>query len=128
MAGLTANAPLITGLARDLVGCAGVVIVVTNPVDILIRLFATTVGEAARVYGIGSSTDSARYRIALAARHQVPPSAVRSWVIGEHGDGAVICASTTTVNGCRADVPLTFVRSQLSYRTRQINAGIGRTR
>ncbi|MEK8146312.1 hypothetical protein NKH18_48845 [Streptomyces sp. M10(2022)] len=101
---------------------------VTNPVDVLARLFATTAGEAAQVYGIGSSTDSARYRIALATHHRVPPSAVHGWVIGEHGDGAVICASTTTVNGSRADVPLTYVRAQLADRPRQITAGIGRTR
>ncbi|MFD3563452.1 NAD(P)-binding domain-containing protein [Streptomyces sp. NPDC058686] len=128
MAGLAANAPLITGLARDLASYTGIVIVVTNPVDVLTRLFATTVGKAAQVYGIGSSTDSARYRIALAAHHRVPPSVVHGWVIGEHGDGAVICASTTTVNGSRAEVPLTYVRAQLADRPRQINAGIGRTR
>ncbi|MFF7098269.1 NAD(P)-binding domain-containing protein [Streptomyces rubradiris] len=128
MAGLTANAPLIADLARELAGYTGVVIVVTNPVDVLTRLFATTMGEPTRVYGIGSSTDSARYRIALAAHHCVAPSTVRGWVIGEHGDGAVICASTATVSGRRAEVPLPYVRAQLAARPRQINAGIGRTR
>ncbi|MFG2683863.1 ATP-binding protein [Streptomyces sp. NPDC048392] len=65
------------------------------------------VGPAARVYGIGSSTDSARYRLALAAHHQVPATAVRGWVV---------------------DVPSEYVRAQLSARPRRINAGIGRTR
>ncbi|MFD7013986.1 NAD(P)-binding domain-containing protein [Streptomyces sp. NPDC059928] len=128
MAGLTANTPLITSVARDLAGYRGVVIVVTNPVDVLARVFATTAGENTRVYGIGSSTDSARYRLALATHHRVPPGAVRGWVIGEHGDSAVICASTTTVNGRPTEVPLDYVRAQLSARPRQINAGIGRTR
>lgn len=128
MAGLAANAPLIRSLAQEVAGFGGHVIVVTNPVDVLARVFATTVGPAARVYGIGSSTDSARYRLALAAHHRVPPAAVRGWVIGEHGDGAVICASTTTVNGRTAEVPSEDVRAQLAARPRQINAGIGRTR
>ncbi|MET7437288.1 lactate/malate family dehydrogenase [Streptomyces sp. NPDC004082] len=128
MAGLTANAPLIRSLAQELAGYRGQVIVVTNPVDVLARVFATTVGPAARVYGIGSSTDSARYRLALATYCRVPVGAVRGLVIGEHGDHAVICASTTTVNGCSIKVPLDYVRAQMSARPRQINAGIGRTR
>lgn len=128
MSGLAANTPLIANLARGFAGYRGIVIVVTNPVDVLTRLFATTVGLNTRVYGIGSSTDSARYRLALSAHHLVPPGAVRGWVIGEHGDGAVICASTTTVNGRPAEVPLEYVRAQLAARPRQINAGIGRTR
>jgi L-lactate dehydrogenase len=128
MAGLAANAPLIRSLAEQLSGYRGQVIVVTNPVDVLTRVFATTVGTAARVYGIGSSTDSARYRLALATHFRVPVSAVRGLVIGEHGDRAVICASTTTVNGRPAKVPLEYVRAQLSARPRQINVGIGRTR
>ncbi|WP_329155907.1 lactate dehydrogenase (plasmid) [Streptomyces sp. NBC_01456] len=128
MAGLAANAPLISSLAEELAGYPGHVIVVTNPVDVLTRVFATAVGRAARVYGIGSSTDSARYRLALALHHRVPAAAVRGWVIGEHGDGAVICASTTTVNGRAADVPLEYVRAQMSAWPRRINAGIGRTR
>ncbi|MDX3024974.1 lactate/malate family dehydrogenase [Streptomyces acidiscabies] len=128
MAGLAANAPLISGLARELAGYTGIVIVVTNPVDVLARVFATAVGERARVYGIGSSTDSARYRLALATHHRVPPSAVRGWVIGEHGDAAVICASSTTVNGRSVEVPLEYVRSQLAARPLRINQGIGRTR
>ncbi|WP_371792917.1 lactate dehydrogenase [Streptomyces sp. NBC_01471] len=126
MAGLAANAPLIRSLAQKVAGYGGHVIVVTNPVDVLARVFATAVGPAARVYGIGSGTDSARYRIALAAHHRVPPGTVRGWVIGEHGDGAVICASTTTVNGRAVEVPSEW--AQLSARPRQINAGIGRTR
>ncbi|MEU8966115.1 NAD(P)-binding domain-containing protein [Streptomyces sp. NPDC048491] len=128
MAGLAANAPLITNLARDLAGYRGIVIVVTNPVDVLTRVFAATTGQNTRVYGIGSSTDSARYRLALATHHRVAPGAVRGWVIGEYGDSAVVCASSTTVNGRRVEVPLEYVRAQLSARPRQINAGIGRTR
>ncbi|MFE5596233.1 lactate dehydrogenase [Streptomyces sp. NPDC056549] len=128
MAGLTANAPLIRSLAQELAGFGGHVIVVTNPVDVLARVFAATAGSAGRVYGIGSSTDSARYRLALATHYRVPVGAVSGLVIGEHGDRAVICASTTTVNGRPVKVPLEYVRAQLSARPRQINAGIGRTR
>jgi L-lactate dehydrogenase len=119
MAGQTANAPLIRSLAHEVAGFGGRVIVVTNPVDVLARVFVTTVGPAARVYGIGSSTDSARYRLALAAHHRVLAAAIRGWVI---------CASPTTVNGRTVEVPSEYIRAQLSRRLRQIDAGIGRTR
>jgi L-lactate dehydrogenase len=126
MAGLEANAPLIAHLARFFTGYGRPVVMVTNPVDVLARLFATISG--APVYGIGSATDTARYRAVLAAHHRVPASALDGYVIGEHGDAAVICASTTTIHGTPCSVPLDLVRAELAARPRRINAGIGRTR
>lgn len=127
MAGLAANAPVIAEWAVQLSGYRGTVVMVTNPVDVLARHFAELSG-ARRVFGIGSATDTARYRQALAAHHRVPVDAVDGWVIGEHGDGAVICASSTTVGGQPATVPLDVIRAELTDRPRRINAGIGRTR
>ncbi|UQA95705.1 lactate/malate family dehydrogenase [Streptomyces halobius] len=126
MAGLAANAPLIAGLARTLTGYAGVAVMVTNPVDVLARLFARISGAA--TYGVGSATDTARYRLTLAGHYRVPVETVDGYVIGEHGDHAVICASSTTVAGETAPVPLDLVRTELTARPRRINQGIGRTR
>ncbi|MFH8717548.1 lactate/malate family dehydrogenase [Streptomyces zaomyceticus] len=127
MAGLTANAPIIAALARQLTGYTGVAVMVTNPVDIFARLFAARSG-CTRVLGIGAATDTARYRLTLARLLAVPVGAVRGHVIGEHGDAAVICASTTTVHGQVAAVPVQRVRAELAARPRRISAGIGRTR
>lgn len=127
MAGLAANAPVIAAWARSLTGYQGVVVMVTNPVDVLARLFADLSG-ARRVYGVGSATDTARYRLALAQHHRVPVETVDGYVIGEHGDAAVICASSTTINGQPATVPLDVVTAELRDRPRRINAGIGRVR
>ncbi|MGW9439598.1 lactate/malate family dehydrogenase [Streptomyces sp. NPDC055607] len=127
MAGLAANAPLVAALARQLTGYPGVAVMVTNPVDVCARLFAARSG-CARVLGIGAATDTARYRLTLARLLHVPASAVRGHVIGEHGDAAVICASTTTVHGRPATVPVQRVRDELAARPRRINSGIGRTR
>lgn len=49
-------------------------------------------------------------------------------VIGEHGDHAVVCASSTTVNGRPACVPLAEVRGELRTRPGRISKGVGRTR
>ncbi|AJF70333.1 lactate/malate family dehydrogenase [Streptomyces vietnamensis] len=127
MAGLIANAPLIVHLARQLTGYTGVAVMVTNPVDVLARIFAERSG-CERVVGIGAATDTARYRLTLARHLGVPVGAVRGHVIGEHGDGAVICASTTTVHGAPVTVPVQQVRTELAARPRRISDGIGRTR
>ncbi|MFJ4870483.1 lactate dehydrogenase [Streptomyces sp. NPDC088757] len=127
MAGLAANAPLIASLARQFTGYQGVVIVVTNPVDVMTRLFAEVSG-CGTVLGVGSHTDTVRYRLTLARLLDVPVAAVQGHVIGEHGDHAVICASSTTVRGRPVRVPLQHVRDELRHRPRLINEGIGRIR
>ncbi|MEU2950915.1 NAD(P)-binding domain-containing protein [Streptomyces xanthochromogenes] len=127
MAGLTVNAPVIASLGRQLAGYDGVTVMVTNPCDVMTRLFTEASG-AARVYGVGSATDTARYRLALARLLAVPVDSVTGQVIGEHGDAAVVCASTTRVGGLPAAVPLQAVHDDLTDRPRRINQGIGRAR
>ncbi|TKA12073.1 Rossmann-fold NAD(P)-binding domain-containing protein [Actinacidiphila oryziradicis] len=127
MGGAAANAPHIALLGAVLRGYTGTVLVVTNPVDLMARLFADSSG-CGRVYGIGSNLDTARYRTALAALLGVPARAVRGHVIGEHGDGMVVCASATTVNHEPIAVPVQQLRDELASRAGRISAGIGRTR
>ena len=127
MGGAEANAPLISALATQLRGYTGTVLMVTNPVDLMTRLFADVSG-CPRVFGIGSALDTARYRLTVGRLFGVPVGAVRGHVIGEHGDAAVICASSTTVNGTPVPVPLQQVRDELTQRPGRISAGIGRTR
>ncbi|MEU1375964.1 NAD(P)-binding domain-containing protein [Streptomyces triculaminicus] len=127
MAGLTANAPVIADLGRTLNGYGGVLIVVTNPVDVMAQLLATTSG-CQRVYGVGSNTDTARYRLLLADHLHVPVDYVQGHVIGEHGDAAVICASSTQVADLPATVPVPHIRAALTARPRRINVGTGRAR
>jgi L-lactate dehydrogenase len=126
-AGVHANAPLIKEIGRALRGYPGIALVVTNPVDVMAAVFADASGSR-RVFGIGSAMDSARYRSILADLLGVPVSAVEGRVVGEHGDGAVVCASSTRVHGRPAKVPLDAVHAQLRDRPGMICAGIGRTR
>lgn len=127
MGGVTANGRIIIELALALRGLVGGVVMVTNPVDLMSRLFAEVSGIH-RVVGIGSNLDSARYRLILARMFDVSACAVRGSVIGEHGDTLVICASSTTVNGEAVRVPVDQVRSALLIQSGQISRGIGRTR
>ncbi|MGH3766856.1 MAG: lactate/malate family dehydrogenase [Pseudonocardiaceae bacterium] len=127
LGGVIANGPLIRELALAMRGFGGVVVMVTNPVDLMSRLFAVISGVR-RVMGIGSNLDSVRYRLILSRLFDVSPHAVRGSVIGEHGDALVICASSTTVNGEAVRVPVDEVRAALLDRSAWISRGIGRTR
>ncbi|MFE2292297.1 NAD(P)-binding domain-containing protein [Streptomyces sp. NPDC059452] len=125
--GATANTPAMGRLARELHGYRGGVLVVTNPVDLMARRFAEVSG-CARVYGIGSNLDSARYRLLLARYAHVSPDRVSGHVIGEHGDRAVPCLSTTTVDGHPVTAPARAFVDDLRQRPTLIRTGIGRTR
>ncbi|MFB7272990.1 lactate dehydrogenase [Streptomyces sp. NPDC056244] len=127
MGGGRANAPVVRAVAGALRGFNGTVLVVTNPVDLMTRLFAEVSG-CRRVFGIGSNLDTARYRLLLARSLDVPVHSVRGHVIGEHGDRAVVCASTTTVDELPTTVPLQLIRDELRTRPGLISAGVGRTR
>lgn len=128
MGGLLANVAPVIDVAGALRGFDGVVLVVTNPVDLMTRLLAEVSG-CTRVYGIGSNLDTARYRQLVAEHARVPVAAVDGHVIGEHGDAAVICASATTVHG-RPYQPHSShgIRQTLRQRPSLIAAGTGRVR
>jgi L-lactate dehydrogenase len=67
-----------------------VVIVVTNPVDVLTEyLTRRWESRPVHVFGTGTSLDSWRLREQLAVELAVNPGNVHAWVIGEHGDSAV---------------------------------------
>ncbi len=67
-----------------------VVIVVTNPVDVLAEyLTRRWESRPVSVLGTGTSLDSWRLRELLAVELGVHPGNVHAWVIGEHGDSAV---------------------------------------
>lgn len=78
----------------------GVLLVVTNPVDVL-SYVAWSVSElpARRVIGSGTVLDTARFRHALARRFDLAPESVQAYVVGEHGDSAVPVWSATTLGG-----------------------------
>ncbi|MGB6164741.1 MAG: NAD(P)-binding domain-containing protein [Pseudonocardiaceae bacterium] len=130
MAGLSANATIVHKLAVELTGYTGAVLVVTNPVDVLARLVAET-STCHRVYGIGANLDTARYRTLVAAACGVAVEVVNGHVIGEHGDAAVCCLSSTTIRGHPLDsaaVPAGDLYAALHARSGLITDGIGRVR
>jgi len=94
------NARISAGMGRALAGFGGIVIVVTNPVDVLTRVVAAAAGlPPERVIGTGTMLDTARLRERLAGHLKVSPTSVHAQVVGEHGDSSVMLWSSASVGG-----------------------------
>ena len=78
----------------------GIVLVVSNPVDILTYVTLKLSGMPAnRVLGSGTVLDSARFKYILGEHLGVDPRNVHARIVGEHGDSEVAVWSTANVSG-----------------------------
>lgn len=84
-----------------------VLVVATNPVDVMTHLTAHFAGKLGvpsnRVIGSGTTLDTARFRTLLGTHLGVDSHHVHGYVIGEHGDSEVLTWSLTAVAGLRLD-------------------------
>jgi L-lactate dehydrogenase len=120
-----------------------VLLVVTNPVDIMTHLAAHFAAEfgvpRTRVIGSGTTLDTARFRALLGRHFGVDPHHIHAYVLGEHGDSEVLAWSQASIAGLNLDEfakvhgkPLTDAdRRQIDENVRraayQIIAGKGAT-
>jgi L-lactate dehydrogenase len=96
------NASIVRDIGRRLRGSTGIIVMVTNPVDILARVMTDASGlPPARVVGTGTTLDTARLRQTLGRVLNVDPHSVHAQVIGEHGDSSVPLWSSASVGGVR---------------------------
>jgi L-lactate dehydrogenase len=98
------NVALLQGIFSEIKGVGlradAVLVVVTNPVDILTHVAATSgILPPERVIGTGTMLDTARFRSLLAEELDCEPTAVSALIIGEHGDTMVPVWSSVQVNG-----------------------------
>lgn len=97
---LAFNQALMVELALSLKDAKGIVIVVTNPVDIMGAQFYHTSGlEFHRVIGMAGLLDSLRLRHALQRHFGCSPHDIEGMVIGPHNDGMVPIKSSVRVQG-----------------------------
>jgi L-lactate dehydrogenase len=84
-----------------------VLLVVTNPVDIMTHLAAHFAAEfgvpATRVIGSGTTLDTARLRALLGRHFGVDARHVHAYVLGEHGDSELLAWSQVTIAGLSLD-------------------------
>ncbi|XP_069686115.1 L-lactate dehydrogenase-like [Periplaneta americana] len=79
-----------------------ILLIVSNPVDVLTYVAWKTSGlPTNRVFGSGTTLDSARFRLFISQRLDVAPSSVHGWIVGEHGDSSVPVWSSISVGGVR---------------------------
>lgn len=97
-----------TGVWREIIpritgrNPAGILLVATNPVDILTYVAWKLSGlPANRVLGSGTILDTARFRFLLSQYFGVDARSVHAFIIGEHGDSEVPAWSLANIAGMR---------------------------
>lgn len=94
------NARMAREIAAGLEGARGILVMVTNPVDVLTQVLRDrTELPPERVIGTGTMLDTARLRHELAHELALHPQSVHAQVVGEHGDSEVVLFSSATVGG-----------------------------
>lgn len=115
---ITAAAPFVLGqtrldmletskeIVKDIIpqimksGFHGIIIVVTNPVDIVSYLVYKYSGLSERqVFGTGTFLDTIRLEKEISKIFNVNTSDISTYIVGEHGDSQVISWSNTTIKG-----------------------------
>lgn len=77
-----------------------IILMVTNPVDVLTYYVAKKLGiDKRRVIGSGTVLDTARLKSVIAEDTHIDPRNIHTFVIGEHGDSEVPTFSITTIGG-----------------------------
>jgi malate dehydrogenase len=110
-------------------------IVITNPVDAM-AMVCKKYSKAEFVISTGTNLESLRFRSKLAQTLALPPSKVRGWVGGEHGEAAVTLWSTANVDGLKVEeyakskginLPKTQIESYIKSVSKLIIDNIGGT-
>jgi L-lactate dehydrogenase len=97
---LADNARVARDVGQRLAGSAAVVVVVSNPVDVLTRVLLQASGlPPQRVVGTGTMLDTARLRQQLGQHLGINPRSVHAQVLGEHGDSEFVQWSAAQVGG-----------------------------
>ncbi len=105
-----------------------VVIVVSNPVELGVRVFARHLPRS-HVLGMGAYSDSLRFRSEIARDLGVRRQLVRGYVLGEHGPAMVPAWSAVRVHGVLArEWPAMLATLRRGLRTEDFPAALTRER
>lgn len=103
---LSDNAEIMRSTIKELdrVAPNSIILIVSNPVDVLTRIaIASSTRAENLIFGSGTVLDTARLRYQLGKRLNVSKQDVRVYVIGEHGDSEFVVWSNAFIGG----IPLT---------------------
>ncbi|MGB2926571.1 MAG: L-lactate dehydrogenase [Limnothrix sp.] len=94
------NVGIMQAIAANFTDYKGLVIIVSNPVDVLTYAFQQASGlPPERVIGTGTMLDTARLRQILGRELNLDPRSIHAQIIGEHGDSEVALWSSARLGG-----------------------------
>lgn len=102
------NTDLFVQILRDIRSAgpkpSAIVLVVSNPVDILTYVAAQQLGlPADQVIGLGTQLDTIRFCSLIAEQLKAPPTQTKALILGEHGESMVPIWSSATIAGLTLD-------------------------
>jgi L-lactate dehydrogenase len=106
---LNRNAAIIDQIVPNILRHApeAVLLVASNPVDVLTHLVAQTAAHhgvpTGQVLGSGTTLDTARFRALLGRQFGVDAQHIHAYVVGEHGDSEVLIWSRVSIGGLPLD-------------------------
>lgn len=80
-----------------------ILLIVTNPVDVLTYAAQKLGGGARRIFGTGTVLDTSRFRYLIAQRMGVAVGNVHAHIVGEHGDSEVPLWSSARIGNIALD-------------------------
>lgn len=99
---LSRNANIMRSIVKKMMdsGFDGMILVATNPVDILTYIVWKESGlPSSRVIGSGTSLDTARLRFEISRYIEIDVRNIHAYILGEHGDSEFVCWSNANVGG-----------------------------
>jgi len=106
---LSRNAAVFRDVIPQIISHApdSVIVVATNPVDVMTHYSAGLAAEqgwaTGRVFGSGTTLDTARFRSLLGRSLGVDSTHIHAYVLGEHGDSEVLAWSLVNIGGIPLD-------------------------
>jgi len=102
------NTDLFVQILRDIRAAgpkpSAIVLVVSNPVDILTYVAAQQLGlPSDQVIGLGTQLDTIRFCSLIAEELKAPPTQTKALILGEHGESMVPIWSSATIAGLTLD-------------------------
>lgn len=108
------NTKIMRSIVQEIMkyGCEGILLIVSNPVDILTYEALKISGlPKNRVIGSGTVLDTGRLKSELAEHLGVDSRSIHAFIIGEHGDSEIAAFSSANVSG----IPLNDVCEMRGY-------------
>ena len=96
------NAAIMRSIIREVkrVKCEGILLIVSNPVDILTQVALEESGfPKERVIGSGTVLDTARLKYLVSEKLKVDSRNVHAFIVGEHGDSELAVWSCANIYG-----------------------------